>query len=96
MCIYIYIYIYCIMFSSSSSSSIIYNLIHMYSIVCLRWGQRARGLLGCGRMGGLLLLQSISEISSSLFWGRDPGTLKSNIVSNEHPQLICSDLRLSN
>ena len=28
--------------------------------------------------------------------GRDPGTLKSDIVSKEHPQLICSDLRLSN
>ena len=27
--------------------------------------------------------------------GRDPGTLKSDIVSNKHPQLICSDLRLS-
>ena len=28
--------------------------------------------------------------------GRDPGTLKSNIVSKKHPQLIRSDLRLSN
>ena len=28
--------------------------------------------------------------------GRDPGTLKSDIVSKRHPQLICSDLRLSN
>ena len=28
--------------------------------------------------------------------GRDPGTLKSDIVSKEHPQLICSDWRLSN
>ena len=28
--------------------------------------------------------------------GRDPGTLKSDIVSKKHPQLICSDLRLSN
>ena len=27
--------------------------------------------------------------------GRDPGTLKSDIVSKKHPQLICSDLRLS-
>ena len=27
---------------------------------------------------------------------RDPGTLKSDIVSKEHPQLIRSDLRLSN
>ena len=27
--------------------------------------------------------------------GRDPGTLKSLIVSKKHPQLICSDLRLS-
>ena len=27
---------------------------------------------------------------------RDPGTLKSDIVSKKHPQLICSDLRLSN
>ena len=32
----------------------------------------------------------------SVFSGRDPGTLKSDIVSNKHPQLICSDLRLSN
>ena len=31
-----------------------------------------------------------------VFWGRDPGTLKSDIVSKKHPQLICSDLRLSN
>ena len=30
------------------------------------------------------------------FLGRDPGTLKSDIVSKKHPQLICSDLRLSN
>ena len=30
--------------------------------------------------------------------GRDPGTLKSDIVSQKrkHAQLICSDLRLSN
>ena len=27
---------------------------------------------------------------------RDPGTLRSDIVSNKHPQLNCSDLRLSN
>ena len=30
------------------------------------------------------------------FLGRDSGTLKSDIVSNKQPQLICSDLRLSN
>ena len=28
--------------------------------------------------------------------GRDPGTLKSDIASKKHPQLICSDVRLSN
>ena len=28
--------------------------------------------------------------------GRDPGTLKSDIVSKKHPQSICSDLKLSN
>ena len=39
------------------------------------------------------LIRSISEISSC-FCGRDPGTLKSDIVSKKHPQLICSDLRL--
>ena len=32
----------------------------------------------------------------SVFFGRDPGTLKSDIVSKKHPQLICSDSRLSN
>ena len=31
-----------------------------------------------------------------VFFGRDPGTLKSDIVSKRHPQLIRSDLRLSN
>ena len=31
-----------------------------------------------------------------VFLGRDPGTLKSDIVSKKHPQLICSDLKLSN
>ena len=31
-----------------------------------------------------------------VFFGRDPGTFKSDIVSKKHPQLICSDLRLSN
>ena len=31
-----------------------------------------------------------------VFLGRDPGTLKSDIVSKKHPQLSCSDLRLSN
>ena len=31
-----------------------------------------------------------------LFSCRDPGTLKSDIVSKKHPQLSCSDLRLSN
>ena len=31
-----------------------------------------------------------------VFSGRDPGTLKSDIVSKKHPQSICSDLRLSN
>ena len=31
-----------------------------------------------------------------VFLGRDPGTLKFDIVSKKHPQLICSDLRLSN
>ena len=30
-----------------------------------------------------------------VFLGRDPGTLKSDIMSKKHPQLICSDLRLS-
>ena len=39
-------------------------------------------------------VRSTSEISFS--FGRDPGTLKSDIVSKKHPQLICSDLRLSN
>ena len=28
-------------------------------------------------------------------FGRDPGTLKSDIVPKKHPQLFCSDLRLS-
>ena len=32
----------------------------------------------------------------SVFWGGDPGTLKSDIVSKTHPQLIGSDLRFSN
>ena len=32
----------------------------------------------------------------SVFLGRDPGTLKSDIVSKKHPHLICSDLRVSN
>ena len=41
------------------------------------------------------MIRSISEISSC-FLGRDPGTLKSDIVSKKHPQLFCSDLRLSN
>ena len=41
------------------------------------------------------IIQSIFEISSCLL-GRDPGTLKSDIVSKKHPRLICSDLRLSN
>ena len=40
--------------------------------------------------------RSISEISSCFLLGRDPGTLKSDIVSKKHPQSICSDLRLSN
>ena len=31
-----------------------------------------------------------------IFLGRDPGTLKSDIVSKKHIQLICSDLRFSN
>ena len=31
-----------------------------------------------------------------VLFGRDPGTLKSDIVSKKHPQLICSDSRLSN
>ena len=30
-----------------------------------------------------------------VFLGRDPGTLKSDIVPKKHPQAICSDLRLS-
>ena len=34
--------------------------------------------------------------SHRVFSGRDSGTLKSDIVSKKHPQLICSDLRLSN
>ena len=32
----------------------------------------------------------------SVFWGRESGTLKSDIVSKKHPHWICSDLRLSN
>ena len=32
----------------------------------------------------------------SVLFGRDPGTLKSDSVPKKHPQLICSDLRLSN
>ena len=51
-----------------------------------------------------VFLRSISEISSCFIvydfrdfrFGRDPGTLKSDIVSTNHPQLICSDSRLSN
>ena len=31
-----------------------------------------------------------------VFLGRDPGTLKFDIVSKKHPRLICPDLRLSN
>ena len=31
-----------------------------------------------------------------VFLGRDPGTLESDIASKKYPQLICSDLRLSN
>ena len=70
--------------SISITSSIITSRLSMIS-----GGARARGLAASAS------LRSISEISCFL-GGRDPGTLKSDIVSKQHPQLICSDLRLSN
>ena len=61
-----------------------------------RWGQHLRiQYAGHVEANTQLPPRSISEISLC-FLGRDPGTLKSDIVSKKHPQLICSDLRLSN
>ena len=54
-----------------------------------------KGAIAIGVIAPVIAIRSISEISSC-FFGRDPGTLKSDIVSKKHPQLICSDLRLSN
>ena len=43
-----------------------------------------------------LSIQSISEISSCFFWPRPSHIKIRHRVKTKHPQLICSDLRLSN
>ena len=48
-----------------------------------------------GLLGGAIGAYGRFPKFHCVFLGRDPGTLKSDIVSKKHPQLICSDLRLS-
>ena len=81
--LYIYIYIY---------------ILHMY--ICITHIDRC---VRCATLAGLPESErpktgSYGRFSKfhRVFSGRDPGTLKSDIVSNKSPQLICSDLRLSN
>ena len=55
-------------------------------------------ILELGNLSSMRVFQPYGQFSKSYvcFCGLDPGTLKSDIVSTKHPQLICSDLRLSN
>ena len=61
---------------------------------------RARWAAWSAMPGRLAMVQGPGAVDVRsfivFFSGRDPGTLKSDIVSKKHPHLICSDLRLSN
>ena len=89
--IYIYIYIYVCIY--------ICMYIHTYTyfgeLVIISSGVEqwlfARALVEC-----IDIYHTVDFRNFIVFFGRDPGTLKSDIVSKKHPQLICSDLRLSN
>ena len=98
VCVYMYIHLVCVY-----TYIYIYIRIHVYIYIYIYTYHSILSVAGAEAaadpqaLGGIicLTLRSISEMSSC-FLGRDPGTLKSDIVSKKHPQLICSDLRLSN
>ena len=88
---YIYIYIY------------IYIHIHTHILVQLLYtatakGGAAAGAAAAGVFWGFSGVAAAVDFRNFIvfFVGRDPGTLKSDIVSKKHPQSISSDLRLSN
>ena len=90
MCVYIYIYIY-----------YVYIYIYIYThVLVFRADLGASAALETASRAWCSMLATAATVDFRNFivflLGRDPGTLKSDIVSNKHPQLICSDLRLSN
>ena len=84
MCIYIYIYTHIHL----HKCKYVYIYIYIYDNIYIYWHDGREFSSGC-RCGRFPKFHRV-------FGGRDSGTLKSDIVSNKHPQLVCSDLRLSN
>ena len=88
--IYIYIYIY---IQRERYVTHIYVYIYIY-IYTERERQRERAHLPAQRRATGRQYGRFPKCPS-VFFGRDPGTLKSAIVSKTHPQSNCLDLRLS-
>ena len=73
----------------------------IYSTICLQCRYRGHAVAERGRPGPPEEHANNNDTVDFrnfivFLLGRDPGTLKSDIVSKKHPQSICSDLRLSN
>ena len=96
--IYIYIYMYINVYTSLSLSIYIYIYIYTYLLSILLgprpYGQR-RGKSAPETGRHSRMLRSISE-NSTCFFGPRPWHIEiRHRVNKNHPQLICSDLRLS-
>ena len=101
-CIYVYtlidIYIYIYTYIWKYIYIYIHTYIHTYILPPGSRGASCHGAAGFGGWAPIAWPGSNTVDFRNFivfFSGRDPGTLKSDIVSKKHPQLICSDLRLS-
>ena len=94
MAVYIYIYIYiytCICVSGLYMCTLGYMAVCVYLTCTCHCTPCV--IKECA---ALQAYSRFPKCHRACFLGRDPGTLKSDIVSTKHPQLICPDLRLSN
>ena len=89
--IYIYMYVYIYVYTH------IHTHTYTYTYTWYDFAREASASSVCGSTGARQdpPVRRFPKCHS-VFLGRDPGILKSDIVSKKHPQLICSDLRLSN
>ena len=111
VCVYIYIYIYIYICTYTCTHIIyiyVYVYIYIYIYICIYiyvdrciyiyiyiLSLPGPACLACLSWPVLSITVDFRNVIVFLL-SRDPGTLKFDIVSNRHPQLICSDLRLSN